>query len=160
MKISRSVTLAELVVAIGLGASAQTGNAKATDAIRKADQQWMAAYAAKDADKAAAFMATDGAIYAPNAPAAQGVAAAKNMAADMFKLSEVKLTWTPNAVEVAKSGDLGFTSGSYEFSFKDPSGKTIDDKGKYVTVWKKQADGSWKVLRDVFNSDMPPPSMQ
>ena len=115
----------------------------------------MAAYANKNVDKAASFVAPDGAIYAPNAPAAQGLDAVKKMTADMLKLSDVKLTWTPTLVEAAKSGDLGFSSGTYEFSFKDPSGKTIDDKGKYVTVWKKQADGSWKVVRDIFNSDLP-----
>ncbi len=40
-------------------------------------------------------------------------------------------------------------------SFNDPSGKMISDKGKYVTVWKKQADGSWKVMLDIFNTDLP-----
>ena len=155
MKISQTVALFTVVIAVTLAASAQVGNQKAADAIRMADRQWMAAYAAKDADRSAAFMAPDGAIYAPNAPAAQGLEAVKNMAADMFKLPDVKLSWTPTSVEAAKSGDLGFSSGTYEFSFKDPSGKTISDKGKYVTVWEKQADGSWKVVRDIFNSDMP-----
>ena len=147
-----------LGISVTLCASSQTGNQKAADAIRTADQQWMAAYAAKDVDKSAAFMAPDGAIYAPNAPAAQGLEAVKSMTAEMFKLPDVKLSWTPTLVEAAKSGDLGFSSGTYEFSFKDPSGKTVSDKGKYVTVWKKQADGSWKVVRDIFNSDMPMPS--
>jgi ketosteroid isomerase-like protein len=41
-------------------------------------------------------------------------------------------------------------------TFNDPTGKTVSDKGKYVTVWKKQKDGSWKVLLDVFNTDLPP----
>jgi ketosteroid isomerase-like protein len=155
MRISQTVALFTVAIAVTLGASAQTGNQKAVDAIRKTDQEWMAAYASKSVDKAASFVAPDGAMYAPNAPAAQGAEAVKNMAADMFKLPDVKISWTPTLVEVAKSGDLGFSSGTYEFSFKDPSGKTINDKGKYVTVWKKQADGSWKVVRDIFNSDLP-----
>jgi ketosteroid isomerase-like protein len=56
----------------------------------------------------------------------------------------------------AHSGDLGYTIGAYEMTFNDPTGKTVSDKGKYVTVWKKQKDGSWKVLLDVFNTDLPP----
>ena len=48
-----------------------------------------------------------------------------------------------------------YTSGTTEMNFKDASGKTNHDKGKYLTVWKKQADGSWKVLYDMFNSDLP-----
>ncbi|HZP22290.1 MAG TPA: DUF4440 domain-containing protein [Terriglobales bacterium] len=160
MRTAQTFTLVTAAIAITVGASAQTGNQKAAAEIRKADRAWMAAYASKDADKAAAFVAPDGAIFAPNAPAAQGDAAFRNMAAEMFKLPDVKLSWTPTLVEAAKSGDLGFSSGTYEFSFKDPSGKTIDDKGKYVTVWKKQADGSWKVVRDIFNSDLPSQSTQ
>ena len=43
----------------------------------------------------------------------------------------------------------------YEFIAKEASGKTVSDKGKYLTVWKKQPDGSWKVLLDIYNSDLP-----
>ena len=42
-------------------------------------------------------------------------------------------------------------------SFRDTSGKAISDKGKYLMVWKKQADGAWKVLFDMSNSDLPKP---
>jgi ketosteroid isomerase-like protein len=40
-------------------------------------------------------------------------------------------------------------------SFKDASGKIVNDHGKYGVIWKKQSDGSWKVLSDIFNSDLP-----
>jgi hypothetical protein len=40
-------------------------------------------------------------------------------------------------------------------SFKDASGNTISDKRKYLTGWRKQADGSWKVLYDMCNTDLP-----
>jgi len=38
----------------------------------------------------------------------------------------------------------------------DQKGNPATEKGKYLTVWKKQADGSWKVIEDMFNSDLPP----
>jgi ketosteroid isomerase-like protein len=59
-------------------------------------------------------------------------------------------------LKTSRSGDLGCTSGTTENTFKDASGKTATFKGKYLTVGKKQADGSWKVLYDMFNSDLPP----
>ncbi|MGA7930824.1 MAG: DUF4440 domain-containing protein [Candidatus Sulfotelmatobacter sp.] len=65
------------------------------------------------------------------------------------------ITWRPNKADVARSGELGYTSGTYEMSFKDASGKAVADKGKYLMVWKKQADGAWKVLFDMSNSDLP-----
>ena len=155
MKAREAIVLAMMVLTVVLAASGQEGNAKAAAAIRKADQDWMAAFAAKDVNQAASFVAPGGAMYEPNAPATLGQEAIKKSLGGMFQMTGEKLTWTPTLVEAAKSGDLGFSSGTYEFSFKDPSGKTVNDKGKYVTVSKKQPDGSWKVVRDIFNSDLP-----
>ena len=55
----------------------------------------------------------------------------------------------------SKGGDLGYTSGTYQFSITGSDGKPIPDKGKYVVVWKKDASGKWKVVADIFNSDLP-----
>jgi ketosteroid isomerase-like protein len=58
-------------------------------------------------------------------------------------------------VEVAKSGDLACLSGTYELTMNDPGGKPVSDRGKYVEVWEKQADGKWKCGTDIWNSDLP-----
>ena len=60
--------------------------------------------------------------------------------------STFTLTWKPDAAEVASSGDLGFTYGIYTLKQKD----TVM-QGTYVSVWKKQADGSWKYILDTGN---------
>ena len=65
------------------------------------------------------------------------------------------ISWKATKVEVAKSGDLGFVSGTYEITMNDASGEPTTDKGKYVEVWEKQADGNWKCGTDTWNSDMP-----
>ena len=65
---------------------------------------------------------------------------------------DVSLTWTPVKAEMAASGDLGYTYGTYVFKYKDKDGKLITAYGKYATVWKKQKDGSWKVVMDMGNS--------
>jgi len=93
-------------------------------------------------------------MLAPNAPIATGKDAIAKLIASDFGNDDT--TWHANKVGVARSGDLGYTSGTTENSIKDASGKTKSDKGKYLTVWKKQTDGSWKVLYDMFNSDLPP----
>jgi ketosteroid isomerase-like protein len=94
----------------------------------------------------------------PNAPIATGKDAVAKLIAGHFAIHYSKLTWHPNSVGVARSGELGYTSGTYELSFKDASGKTIADKGKYLIVWKKHPDSTWRVLFDMSNSDLPPPS--
>jgi len=62
--------------------------------------------------------------------------------------STLKVQWTSLRAEVSSSGDLGCTYGSYSTRMKDKDGKDTTFYGAYVTVWKKQADGSWKFLAD------------
>jgi len=66
------------------------------------------------------------------------------------------LTWTPVRGDMAASGDLGYTYGNYVFKHKDKSGKLVTDYGKYTSIWKKQKDGSWKVVVDMGNSSPAP----
>src|SRR5215469_3939406 len=145
-------TVLILAVMTSVIARAKSGSS-APDAIRNADAQWAAAAAAKDVDKSASFCGSDAAILVPNAPAAEGKDAIHKWFQDTFNAPGFKLTWHATHAEAAKSGDLGYSTGKYELSYTDSSGKQVSDHGKYVTVWKKQADGSWKVVRDIFNSD-------
>jgi ketosteroid isomerase-like protein len=148
-----------LLSAISAGASLGQASEKASDALLAADAAWMKVYVAKDLDKSVAFFDDEGSMLPPNAPIATGKDALTKLIGSAFAFPDYKLRWHANKVGVARSGELGYTSGTYDFSFKDASGKTISDKGKYLTVWKKESDGAWKVLLDTFNSDLPPVSM-
>ena len=61
---------------------------------------------------------------------------------------EIKLEWAPDFLDVASSGDLGYTYGHYFFSAIDTSGKNIEIEGVFHTVWKKQSDGNWRFVWD------------
>jgi ketosteroid isomerase-like protein len=65
------------------------------------------------------------------------------------------LTWQPTAADVAKSGDMGFTWGTSVFQGKGPDEKPQIKHSKYVTVWKKQSSGRWKVV--LFSTSPSPP---
>ena len=67
-----------------------------------------------------------------------------------------QLTWKPVKIEVADSGDLAYSLGTWQLKGKDPKGNDVTQTGKYLTVWKKQKDGSWKVVADTGNVDPPP----
>ena len=151
----RGIFLVSLLTLAGIGHGAQAQKSKAADAIRAADQQWEKAAAAKDLDKTVSFCLPDGSVLPPNAPIATGSAAIRKVFAGYFGLPKMSLTWTAVDAGAATSGDLGYSRGTYRLSFTDASGKPVVDTGKYVTVWHKQADGSWKVLADIFNSDLP-----
>jgi len=62
-----------------------------------------------------------------------------------------RLTWAPVGADISASGDLGYTWGTYEFRSKGPDGVDRVEHGKYLTVWKKQPDGTWKVAVDMGN---------
>ena len=66
------------------------------------------------------------------------------------------LTWEPQDGEVAKAGDMGWTWGNSTFTWTDENGVEQSSFGKYLNVWKKQADGTWKVLVDIGNESPAP----
>jgi len=59
-----------------------------------------------------------------------------------------QLTWTPTDAMMGLSGDMGYTWGHFEGHSKDTNGNPVTVTGRYITVWRKQADGSWKVALD------------
>lgn len=64
------------------------------------------------------------------------------------KLKNASVSWKPDFVDVSRDGTMAYTYGKYIWTVKDSAGKTTDYKGVFHTVWKKQADGSWKYVWD------------
>jgi ketosteroid isomerase-like protein len=130
-------------------ASAST---KATaDTLRQLEGEFMKAAAEHGSQGYLSYYADD-AVEVPNgAPLIQGKV---NIAKTMGFLDDKNnhLTWTPVGADMSASGDLGYTYGTYEFSSKDKDGKTVVDHGKYTSIWKKQGQGSWKVVLDMGNA--------
>lgn len=123
-------------------------NAKA---LAKLDDAWSKAAATKDAERVASFYAEDAIAYPPNEPAAVGKTAAKKVWAAYFADPTFSISWKTTHAEV--TGHLGYTAGTYEASFKGPDGKTVNEKGKYACVWRKQKDRTWKAIHDIWNTD-------
>ncbi len=121
-------------------------------ALRDLDEEWSKAAGAKDVDKIVSFYSDDAVVMPPNALSATTKEAIRALWKDL--LTDAKISWKTKKVEVAQSGDLAFSSGTYEVTLNDPTGKSVNDRGKYVVVWKKQADGSWKCVMDMWNSDL------
>lgn len=134
-------------------ASAADTRAADEAAIRAADAAW--SQAAKNADGMLAFHADDATVLAPNAPMASDGASRRKVIAELYAMPGIALSWQATKVEVARSGDIGYSLGTYELTANDANGKPISDRGKYTTIWRKQADGNWKVVVDMFNTDLP-----
>ena len=131
-------------------------DARADEAtLRNLDAEWSKAAGAKDLEKTASYYTDDAIILPPNMPTIQGKQQARAMWQGMFSVPGFGGGWKATKVEVARSGDLGYVTGTYELSETDASGKPMVDKGKYLEIWKKQPDGSWKCVADMFNTDLP-----
>jgi uncharacterized protein (TIGR02246 family) len=129
-------------------------------AIGDVEAQWNKDYESKDLDKIASHYADDAVLMAPGTPATVGKAAIRNEMQGMFKDPALMLQFHATRVDVSKSGELGYTQGSYTMKMTDPTThKVIDDHGSYVTTYRKQADGSWKAETDIATSEVPPMAM-
>jgi len=68
---------------------------------------------------------------------------------------DYQLTWTPTEALMGPSGDMGYTWGHFEGKSKDQNGNPVLTSGRYMTVWRKQPDGAWKVVLDAGANDVP-----
>ena len=118
------------------------------EAIKWADSQCSAASATRGVEGMLSCFADDSVSLAKEGTPVQGKAAIREALRKTFEVGV--LTWKPLRAEAARSGDLGYSYGTYEFKgTKD--GKPVTDAGKYTSVWKKQKDGQWKIIVDVGN---------
>lgn len=128
-------------------------------ALKDTEAAWVKDAATKDVEKFVAHYSDDASVLLPNAPIFNGKDAIRGALKPILADPNFALEFSPTRVDVAKSGDLGFTQGPYSMTVTDPATKAATtEKGKYLTVYRKQADGSWKAVEDTFMSDAPPPA--
>jgi uncharacterized protein (TIGR02246 family) len=122
----------------------EANNARAAEGLKKGDMV-----------AAMANYAEDAIVMMPSMPAFQGRAAIEKGFTDMASaITMTDPTFTTQDVIV--NGDIAVETGAYSMTLTPKGGTAFADKGKYLTVWKRQPDGSWKVVRDINNSDAPP----
>jgi uncharacterized protein (TIGR02246 family) len=127
-------------------------------AIRAADAAWLKAVQANDVDRIVSFYADDASVFPIAEPIASGKEAIRKNWAHMLGIPGLRLVWQITKLEVSRSGDLAYVESTSQASFEDTQGKPAVERGKAVTIWKKQKDGAWKAVVDISNTDSPPPS--
>jgi len=116
---------------------------------------WSASARAKDATKFVSVYAEDAVVMLANAPDIKGLAAIREGIPAMMQDPAFALSFEPDRIVVARSGDLAYETGTYAMTMTGPDKKPATEKGHYVVVWRKQADGTWKVVVDAPISDPP-----
>jgi uncharacterized protein (TIGR02246 family) len=142
----------------GCNQSANTHDAD-VQAIKNLETRWNQDFAAKDADKLVGYYADDAVLMVPGMDAAEGKDAIQKAITQMVADPALSLKFQASHVDAAKSGDFAYTQGSYTLAMTNPNTKkVVNDHGSYVTVFHKQADGSWKAVSDIATSAVPPPA--
>ena len=126
-------------------------------ALRETDLAWSAAAGKRDVDATIAFMADDGVTMSPNVPLSKGKEAIKKEWQGLLGLKDGTISWEPTVVQVAESGEMGFTSGTWKMSWTDDKKGKVEDHGKYLELWKKSG-GKWHCYYDMYNSDQAAPA--
>ncbi|HEV8357165.1 MAG TPA: DUF4440 domain-containing protein [Gemmatimonadales bacterium] len=97
---------------------------------------------------------TEDAVMMPsNGPSVSGRAGIQAWMASYPPFSD----FASRTVEIEGSGSTAYVVGRYALKVMPPGGAPVADSGKYLEIWKKGEDGSWRVARDIFNSDVPMP---
>ncbi|HWP36018.1 MAG TPA: DUF4440 domain-containing protein [Gemmatimonadales bacterium] len=128
------------------------------EALRQADAQYSQAAAAMNIDAFVGFYAPNATLYAPNMAPMSGTEAIRGFATQMSSMGGFSAVFHPTAAEVGSGGDIGYTLSHYVVTTNGPDGKPVTEKGPDFHLWKKQPDGSWKIIVDIWNSEDPLPA--
>lgn len=130
---------------------------EAMGSLKQADTALSRAISERNLEGIVAFYAEDALLLPAAEPAVSGKAAIRAEWKHILAIPSFESTSSLSRVEVAASGDLGYTTGTYLAKMLGEDGKPATEPGKWVTVWKRQKDGRWLIAVETYNTDVPPP---
>ena len=136
----------------GTGGTASVDSVK--DAIKADEKKWNEQFKAQDLEGALGHYADDAYFVAPGVKPASGSTEIRQVYAKGMADPAFQISFASDKVDVAASGDLAYTRGHFTEKYTDPkTQKVMTDSGSFVTVYKKQSDGSWKAVEDFAAAD-------
>jgi uncharacterized protein (TIGR02246 family) len=147
-----SFGLAVVGALLGLAGCASTRSQSDLQAeILRVDAEWLTAAQSRDVDRAVSYWADDAIVFPPGSPAVSGRAAIREFVVKSFRTPGFTISWKTATVTVSSSGDVAYATGSNRITFNTPDGKTATVDGKTVVIWRRQKDGAWKCVVDIWN---------
>ena len=156
-----NVSLIGCACLLGLTAACTSAPADRREAdireVQDVEARWAKDAALKDPARSADYYsAADAVAIFPHSAPITGRDNIQGVLAAMMADPNFAISFQGAKAEASKGGDLVYTVGSYSLTKSDPKDKKpVTDKGKYMRVYKKQADGTWKAVADMINSDLP-----
>jgi ketosteroid isomerase-like protein len=158
--LTSGVLLSALLVA-ACGEAPRAGPAAGDVAtLRAADSLLQLALTARDADRAAAFYAEDAVLLPVAEPIVEGRTAIRDEWRHLFAIPGYSAAAGLVAAVTSADGTLGYTRGTYASPMLAPDGQEVVERGKWVSVWRRDPEGRWRIVVDIYNTDAPPPDHQ
>ena len=153
MKRITAVFLAVLAIATPLlaaGPETKTGPgvAEVRTAIDKGNGQWVEAWDKADASLIASLFAADGVMLGRNGKFFKGPDQVLERMKKVFEATGKGVKATVTTVDLWLDGSTAYETGTYSYKSQQ-DGKPVNEEGRYVTIWKRQSDGSWKIASDM-----------
>lgn len=138
--------------------SANSTNSAAADtsghaeAIRAQEARQLQDWASRDAERIISVYTADATVMTPGGPRMTGLDQIRSGIGALVRDPNLQTQFAADKVEVATSGDLAYTRGTYSMRTTDPqTQRPRTETGNYVTIWRRQADGSWKIVDDIIS---------
>ena len=157
--VQRTLALAA-VLALGIAACTPSAAdlATAQRQLLQRDQAWSElAAAGQDVEKTAAFWADDAVILPPGQPPVQGKEAIRAFVAGAFHTPGFSIRWKSQAPSISPDGKLAYMRGTNSITAPGPNGTPVTTTARAITVWRREPDGQWRCVVDIWN-DSPPPA--
>jgi ketosteroid isomerase-like protein len=116
-------------------------------------REWAATASTDDLEKTLSYWDSDAVVMMPGQAAVKGHDAIRKMLEGNANIPGFEVSWEPKEAYVSASGDLGYVIAHNYIKMQGPDGNKITIFNKGVEIWKKQEDGSWKNVVDIFNED-------
>jgi uncharacterized protein (TIGR02246 family) len=124
--------------------------------LMQVSREWSQSAATGDMEKTLSYWADDAVVMSPGQPPIKGKTAIRAMIESTSKIPGFKISWEPLDVSVSQQGDMAYMIEQNKITINDSLGNPITEYNKGVTVWRKEADGSWKNIVDIWNAAPPP----
>jgi len=119
----------------------------------KTDSTWAAlAKESTDVNKIVSYWSDDAVVMAPGQPVVKGKEALRKMVEDSKNISGFSISWRSSNVQFSPDGKVAYMYGDNIITMNDSTGKKLSIPGRAYTIWRKEADGSWKCVVDIWNN--------
>ena len=157
MKAIGFVSAVALLTLCGCTQPSAKASPSEVESVRAEDAKLQKAVAAKDLEAIVSFYANDAVLMPAAEPLVSGKAAIAAEWKHILAIPKLENASKLTRVEASSANDLAYSMGTYQSKMTGEDGTMVTEPGKWLSVWKKQPDGAWRIIVETYNTDIAPP---